>query len=384
MKRLLLGLIALAACDAAPPEVLATRTDSAGVEVVVSSAPRVDTVQSVLGETLLSLASDENEFYSVTDFVRFGSLYVVAERTRIRAFTADGSPAWDFGRDGDGPQEFRFISDLLVRGDSLAILDQRTRRVSLLSSEGAWIRSIPLPPERLTGPTFVSISEERFGIVSTARTQFDLGGPTGRVRTPQTLLAVSWDDGSEAELLTLKGEESIREEQGQGVTMWRPLFGRQSWVFPVAGGVGVAEAEFRGYEVHSEDGDVVRRVSAPFDPTLEREMIDAEWDARVRVVGPAATDNLRERTTEPDSIPATDRVIATRAGEVWMRRPLGEYRSNAGPGPHTWDVFSADSWWAGTVTTPLEFRVTEVWDDVILGVRKDDLDVEHPEVRRRN
>jgi hypothetical protein len=378
------AVVALAGCGAEPEAEVAVRTDSAGVELVRSVTPRVDSVRPALGETLLSPTSQGHEFYGVADVVLLDSLLIVAEPTQLRAFRMDGSLAWSFGREGDGPREFRRIAALEARGDSVAVLDTRTRRISLVSAAGAWVRGLPLEPSLLITGELVSLSGGTFGVVATSPSLFDGEAPNGLVRTPQTLLAVDWADGSATELVELAGEEGIRQVQGQGVTIFRALFGRRSLPFSAPGGFGVAEGVFRGFEIRDAEGSLRRRVSAAVDLTLGESMVEAEWSAREETLGADAAQGLRDRSPVPALAPGADAALATPSGEVWLREPLGEYRSRVGPGPHVWAVFAPDGSWAARVSTPISFTVHRIDDETVIGVERDELGVEHPQLRRRN
>ncbi|MXW10073.1 MAG: hypothetical protein F4X47_16240 [Gammaproteobacteria bacterium] len=53
-----------------------------------------------------------------------------------------------------------------------------------------------------------------------------------------------------------------------------------------------------------------------------------------------------------------------------------------GSGPEPWLVLGPDGNWLGSVEIPENFRVTDIGLDEILGVWEDELDVQHPQVRR--
>jgi hypothetical protein len=50
--------------------------------------------------------------------------------------------------------------------------------------------------------------------------------------------------------------------------------------------------------------------------------------------------------------------------------------------PRKWEVFDPAGAWLGTLSTPARFSVLEIGRDYVLGVRRDDLDVEHVQVLR--
>jgi hypothetical protein len=85
---------------------------------------------------------------------RFGRYFVIAgfPAARILVYGADGQISAVWGRQGDGPGEFRNIKQLLMlRGDSLAAVDSNNRRLTVLETDGAMARTqdLPLDPFRV-------------------------------------------------------------------------------------------------------------------------------------------------------------------------------------------------------------------------------------------
>jgi len=61
--------------------------------------------------------------------------------TRIAVFGPDGKYVRSFGRDGDGPGEFRSPNLLWIRDNNVAVFDMRNRRTSLFNINGTFLRS---------------------------------------------------------------------------------------------------------------------------------------------------------------------------------------------------------------------------------------------------
>jgi hypothetical protein len=49
-----------------------------------------------------------------------------------------------------------------------------------------------------------------------------------------------------------------------------------------------------------------------------------------------------------------------------------------------WEIFSPEGEWLGAMRTPAGFDVLQIGADYIVGVRRDDVDMEHVEVRYLN
>lgn len=93
----------------------------------------------------------------------------------------------------------------------------------------------------------------------------------------------------------------------------------------------------------------------------------------------------RERRSLPhaDAVPALGRIHAGRDGSIWVERPdlvedpVTLEWSRGAPQPTYWDVFDGDGRFIGTVELPAGFRVYDVTANAVVGVVRDEPDVEH-------
>lgn len=76
-----------------------------------------------------------------------GGGFVVADwgDFAVQAFSARGEPLWRFGRGGRGPGEFLQIKHMEYDGGKLLVLDNKNRRLTVLSTDGELMSSEPLP-----------------------------------------------------------------------------------------------------------------------------------------------------------------------------------------------------------------------------------------------
>ena len=80
-----------------------------------------------------------------------GSLYVIEQQdNEVRVYDAQGTLVRRFGRQGEGPGEFLFPSQLGVVGDTLWVTDLRLQRLSLFTTSGEFLKSFSPPPTPLT------------------------------------------------------------------------------------------------------------------------------------------------------------------------------------------------------------------------------------------
>jgi hypothetical protein len=375
-----IALVGLVGCADSSAEDFVVRTDSAGVELIRSERPDSDGEILQVAAPTMDLTESGHEFYRVRDMVQVDSLLVVAEPTQVRAFLPDGSEEWVFGREGDGPQEFQRISDLEVRGDSIIVFDYWRRRVSVLTRAGEWGRGFTLRTP-LLGPDLV-LTQIGFAVSATSAGIMDPDGPTGFVRTPSLIVQVGWDGQREDTIARLAGTESVRIPGPNGIIDQLPVFGHLSLlVTDGSGRLARIDGEFLGYESLGSEGDVVARSSGALSTELPDSLLEAEWDAREEILGSAAVRELRESTPTPDSRPMASDAKSDDRGRVWIREHYGEFRNRVGPGPQVWQVFGEGGAWLGYVEVPSDFQILDLMGDRVLGVFRDSLDVEHPQVR---
>ena len=132
MNRFLLAAGALLACGACasqtPSDSTITRSDSAGVKIIVNARAdtslswtltEIDVLRDSLGEPWLFEALSPSRV--LTD--RAGRTYVLEDAEGVRRFGRDGRYERSFGRKGAGPGEMEFPVALLQQGDSLVVYD---------------------------------------------------------------------------------------------------------------------------------------------------------------------------------------------------------------------------------------------------------------------
>jgi len=141
-------------------------------------------------------------------------------------------------------------------------------------------------------------------------------------------------------------------------------------------------------------GDQVRREIAIVDggrptavvrwtgPSLEvtARDVDAWKQGTIASAAESERPSVRAYLSEvpfPDVRPAYGRILTDSQGAIWV----AEYALPGEDAPR-WHVFDGDGRWLATVEVPARFRVLAVGADRVLGVTRDELDVERIEVRR--
>lgn len=368
--------------DATDPVSGVVRSDSAGVEIVESSTPLLAGPPRTLGPPQLRIGSAgaDTEFFRISDAVSVRDGFVVAESHQVRGFTLEGEPLWTFGREGDGPREFRRVTDLEMRGDSIAVVDGARRRVVVLAPDGTFVRGFQLEAEFVQGDLSTLEGDAVVALGSFPSVLLD-DAPLGLHRPPLPLLRMSWAGEVDDTLATVLGAASVRIQTEYGVMDQRAMFGHTSHVVTRADRILIGDGTFLGFVEVRSDGTIARIVRAPRNPALTPELLEAEWSVREGFLGSEATRELRETTPLPEQRPAFSAMLISAEGDVWLGEHRGEYTALVGSEPQTWQVFNRAGEWVGPVEVPARFRPLHVFGDRILGVFVDEVDVEHAEVR---
>ena len=375
-------LHACAPSDDAPPQ--AFQRDSAGITIVESFSPAWgDSAQwRVDPEPLLDLAEsgsgDPHNFYFVRGIRRLsdGSLVVANQGSNeIRKFSADGRFLASAGGDGEGPGEFSNLQQIELVGDSVIARGIRSR-VALFGPGLEHLRTTRLEDyarnlHHLRDETLI------------VQAIMDFAEAYGVVRNPEAL--VLYDiEGVRGDSIgsTPGGEEYVAE-----VLSAPPLFQKEALVDTYEGRIYTGASDRMQVEELTPGGDTVRILRIPdFPLALTPQQVEAERSARLDIELPQGVASLPppfvqaiEDMPSPETRPAYEALLMDPAGAIWLRPFRG--MSEAG-GPVQWLVLGPDGSWLGSVEIPEDFRVMDIGVDEVLGVWTDEMDVQHPQVRR--
>ncbi len=363
------------------------RRDSAEVEIVEARRPLwSDGGGWTLGPTPLvdltvSGTGPMHEFGSVVGMARFsdGSL-AVADRllNEVRLYSPDGDFLVAAGREGEGPGEFSGGIESMANatGDTVVVLDWESRASAF-------------------GPGLALVNT--FGFGTPVRQVHDLGDGTlaaeffapmgtgsdvaGLVRTPTVLWRFGFDGSRLDSIGGTAGYEEYLVMSGRGgVASWGTLFPRAAHVATRGGRVYVGNADEMEVEERTATGQLVRLLRIPGYPlALPTEVLHTE---REDFLGDNPSSTRREvaaRTPSSGTRPAYDDIIVDPAGALWLLQFRG--RTEMGQ-PQRWEIIDAEGVWLGSLDLPPRFRVLGIELDAVLGVWRDELDVEHPQMLR--
>jgi hypothetical protein len=385
----LLGPLASACSNAEMPRSYSMR-DSAGVQIVETHREAWDETHRwrVAPSPKLEIGVRDGEetiqFFGVTDALRLsdGRIVVLNNGTRsIRIFSPEGQLIREFGRDGEGPGEFRTLSSVhALSGDTLLVWDGRRRVFSVLTASGEFVRS-----QRLTWAG----SEQLVGIrplpdgrvlVKTYAGPFTGGGDPGQgIHRSTAPLLLFGRDGTLLDTIGVfpNAESAVMEISGSPAYTVPPF--DKNFFFDVRGSsiiLGTAERmEVSVWDVESGTKAVFR--SPDFELSVTQN--DRDW-YRQRMLetspSPEAREEaemLLEKVPFPEFRAAFTNLCVDPVGNIWLR--TGRHLYYYAPA-REWTVLSPDGAFLGRVSLPPDFAVLNFGPDDLLGVWKDEVGAE--------
>lgn len=387
---IVIPLFAAACADPGPPASFSVR-DSSGVRIVESHRPGWNAEGGVVvsSEPILQIGERDGEetlqFFNVTGGLRFsdGRIAILNSGSKtVRVFGADGGLMAEFGGSGDGPGEFRTMGAIhRLPGDTLLIWDGRRPGFSLFTASGEFVRSERLTPpgtEQLSGVE--PLSDGRL-VVTTYASPLTQAGDRGvgihRDSAPLFLFSQS------GELLDTIGifpsaETAIMEVAGQTFVGAAP-FPKNTFIGVNRESIFVGTANTMEVSVLRPDGMVKAMFRYP-EVDLHVSQEDRDWYAA----------RMTEMASTPQEAQMLGPVLgalvfpATRAafsdlrvdptGMVWLR--TGRHFPPKAPS-NEWTGFSREGVLLGTLSLPERLEVLEFGEDYVLGVWKDEMDVEY-------
>ena len=366
---------------------LVEQRDSAGTLIVEASRPLwgdSDPARWILDpdpavDLTLSGTGPDHEFYRVRGMVRLsdGSVAVAdGGSNEVRLYSDYGGFRGSAGGEGEGPGEFDRIWGLQRgRGDTLLALDQ-SDLVTVFAPNLTFVASARLAP---FSEAIYDLDDGTM-VVEAETMSLEIYEGGGLVRRPTVLWRFDPEDARIDSIGETAGNEEhvvvSGEHQGQTGT----LFGKGVHIATHGGKIYHGRADAMEVEERTAAGDLVRILRIrDFPLILTAEQIRVERRAMLDEESVSWWRDIVARVPAPPTRPAYDDIIADPTGALWLRPFRGRSELE---GPETWQVIATDGMWLGGVEIPENFRVMDIGMDAVLGVRRDALDVEHPQVLR--
>jgi hypothetical protein len=400
-------LLLAAACGGdAAAGALATRADSAGIEIVTNTVAswgarggwRVDP------EPMLEIGPrpDDDPRY---DFLRVsggtilpnGEIAVLVSSTReIRFFSAEGEWLRTAGRDGEGPGEMRGPAGLTRAGDTLFVPDVQLGRLSAFSTSGAFLASWPFltteasgrifPNHRLADGSWIG-SSQFFGGSSMQMPSEGLSRPNIRFFHLSADLATLLDT-----VATTAGAEMVMTSStsgGSGDGMRRmfmfsqPPLGRSAPAMAAGDRFLWGDNASPELRIHAPDGTLrtILRWEGPAIPVDAALIERVKQEAIDRSDGSeAAVQRIEARYATPSPAPVVpwfNGIHVDSEGAIWVR----EYAPLLADSVR-FRIFHTDGQLLGQRAFPPRTTVLEIGREHILTVWQDDDDLEYVRVYR--
>jgi hypothetical protein len=376
--------------------------DSAGITIVENHAPlwREGEGWHVSAEPELEIGMVDGplpyQLDRVQSAVRLpdGSIAIADGGSRqVRIFDTKGRHLRSFGGSGAGPGEFQQLSLARpIRGDSLAAWDAVGKRVTVFDREGEGTRT--WSPEGLPGLFMPALGWFADGsvVLSQGQTSQDMRElELGEQRDQRIYLRID-PHGAIDTLAALPGREYVLHRERPPFGVGRILFGREAHA-TIGNNVLVAgESGTFSFTYFRADGAVLQVVRVAREPlpisvgelaaAREREMAVQRRDAArmAEVMGRPVPDRL-PAIPYRETHPFFDAIELDSAGYLWVREPA-EREVTEGDSPRRWEVFNPAGGWLGAVETPAGLRVTAIGEAYLLGIVRDELDVDHVRLYR--
>lgn len=377
---------ALIGCDVKAEGAAVIQIDSAGVEIVEThrSAWSEGAEWTIATEPLLVIGDVVGDppylFSDIRGVVRLedGSIIVGDGQSReLRIFDENGRFVRSVGGPGDGPSEFPQSLNSLERcgTDRLYAVDRQARRVTSFGLNGDFRRIVEFSEpgsERLPyahrctwDGGFIAIGWGDLNLLLSqpmpAGVEAMMYSQNAPVWVLDSLNAISLELGD------LLSSERIRVRNGSSP---HP-FGRAT-KFAVSNDriyIGTGE----GISVRViEDGALVRiQRTVTENLVLDDAMKSAYLNADSALVDSRYRNMVILAEAFPPEVPGFTELLASSSGYLWAKR-----FSMPGEDENCWGVFDPDGIFLGNVELPNRFSLMEVGDDYLLGVTRDDLDVE--------
>lgn len=377
-------------CNESPPGSSYAVRDSSGIAVVESQGPAwgVGTGWSLSAEPSLQIGMREGEevfqFFDVADGLQLpdGRIVILNAGTQtVRVFSSEGEFLTEFGGAGDGPGEFRRMRSVHHLGaDTLLIWDPRRPGYSLFAASGAFLGSTTLIRPGSAQLFAVFPAADGRLIVKTYASPVSQGGDRG-IGIHRDMAPVLVFDRKGALLDTLgvyPSTETMIMRLGPGTGVGPAPFPKSTLLAVADTTVFLGTADEMEVSVLDLDGALKAVFRYP-DVALAVQEEDREW-YRAQLTEMARTPEEQQMLGVvfsglifPETKAAYSDLVVDPAGAIWLR--TGRHFPPIGPSAE-WTVFSERGFVLGTVNFPERFEPLEFGVDHVLGVWKDEMDVE--------
>ncbi|MES2304941.1 MAG: hypothetical protein V4558_05515 [Gemmatimonadota bacterium] len=390
----------VSACSGEKKPVSNTVTDSAGVRIVTSTSPawgdkaewQLDT-SAVLS---IGEATGPNHVLLVeVNGVRLlsnGGIAVASGGEKsVLFFDKRGVEVGRTGRAGSGPGEFRSVHLVGTSSDSLLIWDAQLDRATLISPDGKVVRRFALARRDTSAATrFGFVPAGIFGdgtLLLSGRSGAATGDKSGWRRDTIPLRRASALGTIGAPIVTVPGSEALAVISKKFVSIIERPFGNRTVIATRGTSTLVGTGNIDGVMVYDSIGRMVSsyRVDRArrLIPQSDLAALGFQQGEQLRQLPPDFANELRRLYSEigvPATLPATYQMVVDATGAIWLRDDVGPIMRDSIP--PRWTVLDAEGRWLGAITLPRRFELHQITADRVVGVIRDENDVEYVRVYR--
>jgi hypothetical protein len=378
--------------------------DSAGIRIVESRAPtwQAGEAWAVAPEPEIVIGQAQGEqpylLSGVVGAVRLSDgrvLIADGGSSELRLFDSTGRFLRQLGGPGDDPGDFANLASIhLLRGDSVAAWDGLRHRLTIFAAGESVAREWNVADASVSVPPVIGVFDDGSLLTSTARGG-TTGAPVEEYRDTTLWVRIRAGTTRTDVIGRLPGAEQVMVTSASSTESYQVLFGRASLAATASDRWFAAENGTYEIRVSSPAGELAAILRRRTEPRLvtatilaaQREAISRDREATEAAIRTftearggtyAAVSSLRaEDVPHRGSIPYFDRLLADRAGNLWVRNYLvtGETRQ-------IWSVFDRPGRWLGDVETPTAVDVLSIGDDYLLGHGRDAAGVESVRLHR--
>jgi hypothetical protein len=370
--------------------------DSAGIRIVENSRPQRAGAHAerLLASPLLIIGPNADTSHQFSRIAGAGRLadgrIVVADAgsRQLRFFTPAGGFIKAVGRKGDGPGEFGALGAFsILPGDTLAAGDP-WGRIEYFTNTGRFIHFLDAinPPIQITPGNRLVLALMPGGYRLIASTKRPAMPSPGMRLVDSYYLAIVGGKNAVAGSIGAFPAYVLQMAHDEPVA---PLFAPAAFFAANRGAVFAgfsAEYSIRVYSLSGHLDHIIRRQWSPLKVT--RAVIDSFAILQSSTRGSADSATVLAAIKAAPSfatLPAFSQLIADRVGRLWVREAgMGDGWSSSPSSdtPTTWSVFDPQGLWVDDVVMPARFTPTEIGADYVLGIARDDSDVESVEIFR--
>lgn len=378
--------LVLAACDENDANDHVVTRDSSGVMIVESQGPawREGAGWHLSSQPTLEIGQTdgppEYQFHRVEGarLLEDGRVVVAdAGSGEIRFYGRDGTFQRSSGGRGQAPGEYQAITSLgYGPADSIWVFDYGLRRFTVVTTQGEVVRTLTVGGNlsalnavgRLPDGWFVVKEGWSSGLHSENR--------QGLAREPVAVVRISPDGSDLDTIATVAGREVFLSSEDGRAVMSAPLFGRNSSAVVRDDRVFIGDQETLAVMLYTPDGAVEQIVRVPgvdlrlTGPEIQQATAKLLADEPVER-RPMMQAHYRQMDTPPTK-PAYSSLMVDALGNLWA----AEYVRYPDI-PTVWTVFSANGALLGDVRVTPGFLPLQIGADWIIGVGRDELDVEY-------